>query len=507
MSLRLFHRLDTAKTQYYHFQAVIVAGMGLFTDAYHLFSITPITRLLGHIYYESHGNQVPPVIESAMLAVALLGAAIGQLIFGRLGDLVGRRRLYGLALMLMMAGSIGCGFSVGTTKGCILASLGFFRFLLGVGIGGDYPLSATIMSEYANKRMRGRFMAAVFSMQVFGILASSAVTMAVCKIFGRIYHPSPKDPIPKEADIAWRLILMLGVIPAVMTFYWRMKMPETARYTALVEKNVLQATQDMERVLDMSPGQIPEGHFLQPSQSSYPLFSKQFFLCHGRNLLACSATWFLLDIVFYSNALLQSKIYKKYLPDEDPSKAVTALEAAFEVARLQAIVASCCMIPGCIAAVFLIDRVGRLPIQAVGFFFMAIVYLSLGVPYVKYWNDHTDPLFMFLYGLTFTFAYCGPNTTTFILPAELFPARFRTTCHGIAGAAGKAGAIIGVVGLVMATQGDYKKGATPTQGDDQKEASRTRVALIILSGICLVGMAVTSMFTKETKGTSLEENE
>jgi len=118
-------------------------------------------------------------------------------------------------------------FSVFIT--CEHHSLILFRFLLGVGIGGDYPLSATIMSEYANKRMRGRFMAAVFSMQVFGILASSAVTMAVCKIFGRIYHPSPKDPIPKEADIAWRLILMLGVIPAVMTFYWRMKMPETAR--------------------------------------------------------------------------------------------------------------------------------------------------------------------------------------------------------------------------------------------------------------------------------------
>lgn len=217
----------------------------------------------------------------------------------------------------------------------------------------------------------------------------------------------------------------------------------------------------MERVLDMSHGQIAEGHFLQPSQSSYPLFSKQFFLCHGRNLLACSATWFLLDIVFYSNALLQSKIYHKYLPDEDPRKTVTALEAAFEVASLQAIVACYSMIPGCIAAIFLIDRVGRLRIQAVGFVFMAIVYLSLGVPYVKYWNDHTDPLFMFLYGLTFTFAYCGPNTTTFILPAELFPARFRTTCHGIAGAAGKAGAIIGVVGLVMATQGDYKKGPRP----------------------------------------------
>ncbi|KAK3425091.1 hypothetical protein EUGRSUZ_F01808 [Eucalyptus grandis] len=473
MSLRLFHRLDTAKTQYYHFKAVIVAGMGLFTDAYHLFSIAPTMRLLGHIYYDkSPGHRIPHKVESAMLAVALLGTAIGQLIFGRLGDLVGRRRLYGLALILMMAGSIGCGFSIGTSKGYVLASLGFFRFLLGVAIRGDYPLSATIMFEYANKRMRGAFMAAVFSMQGFGILASSVVTTAVCKIFSRV---------PEEADIAWRLILMLGVIPAVMTFYWRMKMPETAS-----GENILQANQDMELVLDMSHCQIAEGHFLQPSKSSYLLFSKQFILRHGRNLLACSTTWFLLDIVFYGYPLLQSKIYLKSQHGKDTNED-TAFDAAFKVARLQVIVACSAMIPGCIVAFFLIDRVGRLIIQAVGFVFMAIVYFSIGVPYDGYWEHHPKAL-LILFALTSFFANCGPNTATFVLPAELFPARFRTTCHGIAGAAGKAGEIIGVVGLLMPSLG-------------------TGVTLIIWGGICVMGMAATSMFAKETKGTSLDENE
>ncbi|KAF7850952.1 hypothetical protein BT93_L4861 [Corymbia citriodora subsp. variegata] len=436
-----------------------------------------------------------------MLAVALLGTVIGQLIFGRLGDRVGRRGVYGVALMLMMVGSIGCGFSMGTTRGCVLASLGFFRFLLGVGIGGDYPLSATIMSEYANKRTQGAFIAAVFSMQGFGILASSIVTMAVCKIFARIYPSLPEDPPPKHADIAWRLILMLGAVPTVITYYWRMMMPETARYTALVELNVLQAARDMERVLDVPLSQIAEDHPSPPSPPSYPLFSRQFFRRHGRDLLACSATWFLLDIVFYSSNLFQSKIYHKFLPDLDAGTVVTAFEATFEVARLQAIKACYSTIPGYFAAVFLIDRVGRVKIQAVGFALMAIVYFSIGVPYKKYWKDHTDKLFMFLYGLTFFFANCGPNTTTFIVPAELFPARFRTTCHGIAGAVGKAGAIISAVGFLMAShsQDDHQ--------NEDKKASKMRVILIILGGICVVGMAVTMLFVRETVGRSLEENE
>ena len=112
-----------------------------------------------------------------------------------------------------------------------MVSLGFFRFILGLGIGGDYPLSATIMSEFANKRRRGAFIAAVFSMQGSGILVSSAVTMAVCVAFKNFGGGSKADgEAPVEADVAWRLILMIGALPAALTLYWRVLMPETARF-------------------------------------------------------------------------------------------------------------------------------------------------------------------------------------------------------------------------------------------------------------------------------------
>lgn len=238
MGLKVLSALDTAKTQLYHFKAIIVAGMGLFTDAYDLFCIPLIVRLIGRVYYEQDPRkyQIPPGVLSATLAIALLGTAIGQLVFGRLGDRIGRRRVYGIALMIMVLSSLGCGFSICKSRECVLVSLSFFRFSLGVGIGGDYPLSATIMSEFANKRTRGAFIAAVFSMQGFGILASSTVTMVVCAIFEHVSksndgtsHTVSVDHTPKGVDIAWRLILMLGSVPAALTYYWRMMMPETAR--------------------------------------------------------------------------------------------------------------------------------------------------------------------------------------------------------------------------------------------------------------------------------------
>jgi PHS family inorganic phosphate transporter-like MFS transporter len=126
--------------------------------------------------------------------------------------------------------SLESGFSICTTKrACVFLSLVFFRFFLGLGIGGDYPLSSTIMSEFANKRTRGSFIAAVFSMQGFGILASATVTMVVCSIFRRASKPTSVYDVPPEADVAWRLILMIGSVPAALTYYWRMMMPETAR--------------------------------------------------------------------------------------------------------------------------------------------------------------------------------------------------------------------------------------------------------------------------------------
>ncbi|KAK3132307.1 hypothetical protein QOZ80_6AG0519320 [Eleusine coracana subsp. coracana] len=509
--IKVLTALDQARTQYYHFKAIVIAGMGLFTDSYDLFCIAPVMKLVGRVYYDPSDDGVPgltpPAVVSATVGVALLGAVVGNVVFGALGDRVGRRRVYGTCLLLMVCSSVGSGFSVCRTRNCVLTSLCFFRFLLGVGIGGDYPLSATIMSEFANKRTRGAFIAAVFSMQGFGILASSAVTMAVTAAFDRFTgHQAPLDT-PESADLAWRIILMIGAIPAALTFYWRMAMPETARFTALVERDVVKATNDIGRVLlDLDLNGITEEeaaalHRTAMPAPAYGLFSRRFLKKHGRDLFACASAWFILDIPYYSSTLFQSQIYSPWFP---PASRVNAFQEAFNVAKFQAIIAVASTIPGYFAAVFLIDRVGRRKLQMAGFFLMAVFLFALAGPYDRYWRDNaTNPPYIVLYALSFFCANLGPNTTTFILPAELFPARFRSTCHGISGAAGKLGAVIGSIAFLWASQerdrAKVKAGHIPGIG--------MMNTLIILGAISLVGLAVTYMFTPETMGRSLEENE
>ncbi|KAJ7959113.1 Phosphate transporter [Quillaja saponaria] len=407
--LDVLNVLDLAKTQLYHFTAVVIAGMGFFTDAYDLFYISLVTKLLGRIYYHVDGSSkpgiLPPNVAAAVNGVALCGTLAGQLFFGCLGDKMGRKRVYGITLMLMVVCSISSGLSFGSSPKAVLATLCFFRFWLGFGVGGDYPLSATIMAEYSNKKTRGAFIASVFAMQGFGILGGGTVALTVSSIFRAIFHaPSYKEnPIAStvpQADYVWRIVLMFGALPAALTYYWRMKMPETPRYTALVAKNEKKACQDMSKVLNVEiqvydnvkdlksedQQQIQVFDEIAITQgNSFGLFSREFVRRHGLHLLGTTSTWFLVDIAHYSQNLFQKDIFSAvgWLP---PANSMSALDEFYKIARAQTLIALCGTVPGYWFTVLLIDYIGRFAIQLIGFFFMTVFMFALAIPY-HHWTQ------------------------------------------------------------------------------------------------------------------------
>lgn len=514
----VFTSLDNAKTQLYHYKAIVIAGMGFFTDAYDLFCITAVTKLIGRLYfYDPSTNKpgvLPPNINNAITGVALFGTLAGQLFFGWLGDKLGRKKVYGITLVTMVGCALASGLSFGSSPKSVVTTLCFFRFWLGFGIGGDYPLSAVIMSEYANTKTRGGFVAAVFAMQGVGILVAGAVALVVSRAFmlafpADNFHTNNVLSTQPEGDFVWRIVLMFGAIPAALTFYWRLKMPETARYTALVKGDHDKAAADMAKVLEKpidsfpistagGESETPKKVVLAPS-SAYGLFSRDFVRIHGLHLVGTTSTWFLLDIAFYSLQLTQKDIYPsiRLLPK---STEMNAIEEVYLLSKSMLLMALATTVPGYWFTVFLIDRIGRFPIQLGGFILMSIFMAILGFEYedlrgekcpsdsrFDYCNGNPK-VFAVLYGLTLFFANFGPNSTTFIVPAELFPARLRSTCHGISAAAGKAGAIIGAFVVQSYTQ--EVKGV--------KRAIRG-LALVNLFGVLF------TLLVPETMGRSLEE--
>ncbi|KAH7284587.1 hypothetical protein KP509_34G061200 [Ceratopteris richardii] len=458
--LEVLSALDKARTQWYHFTAICIAGLGFFTHAYDLFCISTVSKLLGRIYFfdpehASHPGVLPPSASAAVNGAALSGTLLGRLFFGWLGDRMGRKKVYGVTLKIMVICSLASGLSFCHTAKGVMATICFFRFWLGFGIGGDYPLSATIMAEYANQRTRGSFIAAVFAMQGTGIVAGGTASIIVSVIFN-IAYPSPsfkEDPVastPPEADVLWRVVFMLGAIPAFLTYYWRMKMPETARYTALVEGNARQAAMDMAKVMAVDLSN---------------LFQKDIFSGVG------------------------------WLPEAEN---MSAIEEVFRISRAQVLIAICSTLAGYWFTVLTIDWLGRRPIQLMGFAMMTGFMLALAIPYYALRERHL--VFLILYAFTFFFANFGPNTTTFIIPAELFPARMRSTCHGISAAAGKAGAIVGAFGFLYAAQSS-KEGQ---QDHGYPTGLGVRTALIILGIINGQGFLCTFL-VPETKGLSLED--
>ena len=505
--IQVLNALDVAKTQWYHFTAIIIAGMGFFTDAYDLFCISLVTKLLGRIYYHVDGapkpGTLPPNVSATVNGVAFIGTLSGQLFFGWLGDKLGRKKVYGMTLMLMVICSVASGLSFGREPKTVMATLCFFRFWLGFGIGGDYPLSATIMSEYANKKTRGAFIAAVFAMQGFGILAGGVFAIIIscafkAKFHAPAYEVDPLGSTVPQADFVWRIILMVGALPAALTYYWRMKMPETARYTALVAKNMDQAAADMSKVMQMEIQAEPKKEE-QDQGKSYGLFSKEFFARHGLHLLGTSSTWFLLDIAFYSQNLFQKDIFSAigWIP---PAQTMNALEEVYRIARAQTLIALCSTVPGYWFTVAFIDKIGRFAIQLMGFFFMTVFMFALAIPY-DHWTLKENRIgFVVLYSLTFFFANFGPNATTFVVPAEIFPARFRSTCHGISSAFGKLGAMVGAFGFLYLAQNQDKSKADA----GYPAGIGVRNSLLVLGVVNILGFLFTFL-VPEAKGKSLEE--
>ncbi len=459
--------LDQAQSQRYHLRTIFIAGMGFFSDAYDLFVISLVIPILGFVYYN---GSLPLWEVSALGASALFGAIIGQLLFGMLADRLGRKRIYAITLTVMAVGSIGSAFSGPVTALGLntIVVLTLWRLVVGIGVGGDYPLSATIMSEYSNVRHRGRQVASVFAMQGFGLLTGAAVTYGVLVAF----------PSPSSLDIAWRIILGIGAVPALATIYFRTRMPETPRFTLKVMGDATAAAQTVHELTGSTV-------VATPVRSTTPRVSMRRFLSHYAPVLfGTAASWFLLDMAFYSTSIFNPTVLAQI---GFATKGLAIHDMLLRLAEGNILITLFASVPGYWAAVATIDWLGRRTLQALGFGIMTVAFLTTAVFFQALTSEFLW-VFLTIYGLTFFFGNMGPNTTTFVLPSEVYPTKFRASGHGISAASGKLGAAIATFffsSIVVSYGLPWMLG--------------------LLSLFCFVGFVVTMILTPETAGRTLED--
>jgi MFS transporter, PHS family, inorganic phosphate transporter len=436
--------LDEASLSRSHLRAVVASGMGFFTDAYDLFVIGIASALITKDWHLSSAHLA--ILNSTMLAAACLGA----LVFGRYADVVGRKRVYWLVAVIMIAGAVGSALS-----GSFWVLIGF-RFLLGFGVGGDYPVSAVMVSEYANRKDRGKLVGMVFGTQALGLIVGPLIALA-------LLGSGTSD------DVAWRVLLALGAVPAAAVIYLRCRMPESPRYRAQVQRRAEQAAS---RIPGLTAGPVPGA-----GPGGAPELGLRAFLTSRRWLVTLAGTagcWFLLDYAYYGNTISTPQILGLIAPHASTMTKIALQLAIFAVAA----------VPGYALAIARLDRIGHRRLQLAGFAVMALCFAVIAV--VPGMTTMVVP-FLLVYGVSYFFTEFGPNMTTFVLPSELYPVTMRTTGHGISAGIGKLGAFIGVF-LFPVLQ----------------TSLGLRGTLLLTAGVAVSGFALT-LVLPEPAGRSLDE--
>ena len=333
--------------------------------------------------------------------------------------------------------------AIGSALAPNLIVLTAFRFLLGFGVGGDYPVSAVLMSEYAGQKDRGRQVGLVFSAQAVGLIVGPLLALA---FLGGGAGPA----------LTWRLLLGLGAIPAAVAVWLRRKLPEPERFKAATA--------------------VAKPDRTQP-KAKKPDAGLRSFFANRRLLVLLTGTagcWFLLDYAYYGNTISTPRIIELITPNASETTTIAIQLAIFAVAA----------VPGYILAIAKMDRIGHRRLQLVGFVLMGVCFAVIGL--VPSLTTMVAP-FLVVYGISYFFTEFGPNVTTFVLPGELFPTSVRATGHGISAGIGKFGAFIGVF-LFPVLQSSLG----------------LRGTLLLTAGISVLG-ALLTLVLPEPAGLSLEE--
>ena len=135
-----------------------------------------------------------------------------------LADIIGRKRMYGLELVLVIFATLAQSLSAASPAMSVVGLIIFWRVLVGIGIGGDGPLSSIITFEFAIIEWRGAMMGAVFAMQGIGQLAAALIALIVTASFKESLltasSASACDGVCQVAvDKMWRVIIGFGAVP------------------------------------------------------------------------------------------------------------------------------------------------------------------------------------------------------------------------------------------------------------------------------------------------------
>ncbi|WP_013334487.1 MFS transporter [Gloeothece verrucosa] len=411
-------------------------------------------------------------LEIAAVAVAAVaGSLVGSLTLGPLTDKIGRQT------MLLVDVAIFVIATTGTVLAWNATSLMIFRFLVGVGIGADYPISVSYITENVPSRLRGRMVIGAFTFQAIGAFLGAITGLIVIYLFQTFY---PDSSIP-AIHYAWRWMLGVGLVLAIAVAFLRLSFLLESPLYHIARKEYQEASQAASILLAQPI--IITSETDPPSNEPVLPYGALFASKYRKRTLLAAVPWFFQDIATYGIGIFTPAIIGVLAFAGEDNFMAREMASAQGAALVDLF-----LIAGFLIAVWLVDSVGRIKLQIVGFLGMAV-----GLMILAWSNSGSSPnqshitlifLGFFIFNVMMN---AGPNSTTFLLSGEIFPTSIRASGAGFAAAFAKAGAVLGTFALPILQQFL----GTPT-------------LLLLLALFCVLAALITYIYRIETTGKSLE---
>lgn len=386
----LISRLQRVPVNRFHYKLLVMIGIGWMFDAMDTGLISFIMASLA----EEWSLSAPQ--KASIISVTFIGMAIGAVFAGGLADKIGRKKVFALTLLTYSIATALCAISPN------LSWLLFFRFIVGLGLGGQLPVAVSLMSEYAPPHVRGRFIVLLESFWGLGWLVAAFIAYFFIPSFG------------------WQVAFLIGGLPAFYAFYLWKKLPESIPYLVnhgrLEEAHQIVSDLEKRTGLEVYSEAIAPVKNTQRSFSFFELWSNSYW----QRTLMLWIIWFGIVYSYYG-------IFT-WLPSLLVQQGFTIV-SSFKYVLLMIFA----QLPGYLVAAWCVEKFGRKSSLAVFILACAIFAYLFGQA-----NSVTSILIL---GCLLSFFNLGAWGIVYTYTPEQYPTNMRAFGSGWASAVGRIGGI------------------------------------------------------------------
>ena len=438
-------RLERLPVSAWHIRARFIIGVATFFDGFDVLAITFVLPVLAVLW------KLGPREIGLVLSSGFAGQFVGTSVAGWLAERFGRLRTTTATIAIFGVMSLCCAFAWS------LESMLVFRFLQGIGLGGEVPVAAAYISEIAHAKNRGRFFTLYELMFPLGLLCTAVLAFWIVPWLG------------------WRAMFYIGAAPAILVLFLRRLLPESPRW--LLSKGRLEdaaaVVTGIERTITASgrslPAPIRTGSVVPPRSEEFRS-TEIFEGIYLRRTLVVWVLWFSCYTVTYGLITWLPTLYH------------TVFRLPLDRALGYGLITQSSGFLGSTVCAFLIDRVGRRR-------WFTIAFFGGGLSLVALWLLGASRANTVLVCSSASFFFISTiSLTLYLYTSELYPTRIRAFGCSIASAWLRLASAIGpsIVGFLLATQG------LPS-------------VFVLFGSVAILGGIVTAIGATETKGRLLEE--